>query len=121
MIIAIDFDGTLCTHEYPKIGKDIGAIPVVKKLMEKRHDLILFTMRSGKYLDEAVKWLKDQGIVFYGINTNPSQSEWTKSPKVYANIYIDDASLGIPLLNDGNRDYVDWLEVQELLKNKGVI
>ena len=48
MIIAIDFDGTCVTHEFPKIGKDIGAIPVLKELTNKGHKLILFTMRSNR-------------------------------------------------------------------------
>lgn len=31
MIIAIDFDGTCVTHEFPKIGKDIGAAPAFRR------------------------------------------------------------------------------------------
>lgn len=46
MVIAVDFDGTCVTHEFPKIGKDIGAIPVLRKLVEKGHQIILYTMRS---------------------------------------------------------------------------
>ena len=46
MYIAIDFDGTCVTHEYPNIGKDIGAIPVLKQLVKDGHKLILYTMRS---------------------------------------------------------------------------
>jgi hydroxymethylpyrimidine pyrophosphatase-like HAD family hydrolase len=52
-IIAIDFDGTCVSHEYPLVGKDIGAIPVLKELMSNGHRLILFTMRSNK-VDEDV-------------------------------------------------------------------
>ena len=57
MIIGIDFDGTCVTHEYPLIGRHIGAVEVLKKLVDKNHLLILFTMRSGKQLEEAVNWL----------------------------------------------------------------
>lgn len=35
MIIAVDFDGTCVTHEFPEVGKDIGAVPVLKELVEK--------------------------------------------------------------------------------------
>ena len=36
MVIAIDFDGTIVTHEYPKIGKPIPfAIQTLKKLQKK--------------------------------------------------------------------------------------
>jgi hydroxymethylpyrimidine pyrophosphatase-like HAD family hydrolase len=46
MIIAIDFDGTCVTHEYPKVGREIGASKVLKELVDSGHQLILFTMRS---------------------------------------------------------------------------
>lgn len=121
MYVAIDFDGTCVTHEYPNVGKDIGAIPVLKKLVDKGHQLILFTMRSNnsqgdRYLDDAVNWFKENGIELFGINVNPTQKEWTCSPKAYAHLYIDDAALGIPLIFDKHdRPYVDWKKVEELL------
>lgn len=46
MLIAVDFDGTCVTHEFPKVGKDIGAERVLKLLVENGHQLILHTMRS---------------------------------------------------------------------------
>lgn len=55
MYIAVDFDGTCVTHEYPKVGKDIGAVPVLKKLTNSGHQLILHTMRCNKELEEAVE------------------------------------------------------------------
>lgn len=139
MIIGIDFDGTVVTHEFPGIGKDIGAVPVLKKLVEKGHDLILFTMRSdiespesdnpnitaigGNYLTDAVNWFKERDIPLYGINTNPTQHLWTKSPKAYCELYIDDAGIGTPLLKgeDGGRDYVDWDRIEIILEYKGLI
>lgn len=120
MDIAIDFDGTVVTHEYPKIGKDIGAVPILKKLIENGHNLVLFTMRSGKELNDAVKWFKDNDIELYGVNENPTQRKWTASPKVYAQLYIDDAALGIPLIL-GNRPYVDWKIVEQMLINYKII
>ena len=48
MEICIDFDGTCVTHDYPRVGRDIGAVPVLKELVKNRHLLILFTMRSSK-------------------------------------------------------------------------
>ena len=119
MIIAIDFDGTCVTHEYPKVGRDIGAEPVLKALIEKGHKLILWTMRSGKELADAEQWFFDRNIALYGVNENPTQKEWTTSPKAYAHLYIDDAALGVPLVYSGKekeRPYVDWKEVAEILK-----
>jgi len=77
MDIVIDFDGTVVSHEFPEIGKDIGAETVLKKLVESGHNLILFTMRSnngnlplitekgiipvnGDFLDHAVKWFEEK-------------------------------------------------------------
>jgi hypothetical protein len=140
-VIAVDFDGTCVTHEFPKVGKDIGAQKVLKKLVEKGHQLILFTMRSnvsesngfsievpeilnGNFLDDAVNWFKKNGIPLYGINVNPEQISWTKSPKAYAQLYIDDAALGCPLIfnTELSRNYfVDWEEIEILLENKNIL
>ena len=141
MIIAIDFDGTCVTHDFPRVGKDIGAVPVLKKLTDKGHKLILFTMRSnrndnnsiddkniqnvtGQFLDNAVNWFKQNNIPLYGIQTNPTQTEWTTSPKAYAELYIDDAALGCPIKYDpalSRNAFVDWERVENLLKLKGLI
>lgn len=67
LTIAVDFDGTCVTHEYPYIGKDIGAVPVLKRLVEEGNRLILWTMRSDQQLTEAVNWFYENDIVLYGI------------------------------------------------------
>lgn len=124
MYIAIDFDGTCVTHDYPRIGKDINAIDVLKKLVVNGHKLILNTMRSGKELDEAVNWFKENNIELFGINENPTQKRWTDSTKVYAHMYIDDAALGCPLKLDlslSNRPFVDWEVVSCLLKDNEIL
>lgn len=122
IIVALDFDGTCVKHKYPKIGEDIGAIPVLKKLVDNGHKLILFTMRSNGTLDDAVKWFSDNEIPLYGIQTNPTQKNWTDSPKCYADLYVDDAALGVPLVCPENgKPYIDWLRVEELLRQKGMI
>lgn len=111
MYIAIDFDGTCVTHDYPRVGKDIGAVPVLKMFVESGHKLILNTMRSGDELADAVQWFIDNDIPLYGVNENPTQKSWTASPKVYAHLYIDDAALGCPLIFDhavSNRPFVNW-------------
>lgn len=142
MEILIDFDGTCVTHEFPNIGQDIGAIPVLKKLIKNGHKLILFTMRSdhekntnasspeypnvsgGKYLTEAVNWLTKHEIPLFGINVNPEQVSWTSSPKAYGQLIIDDIALGCPLIYDSNisdKPFVDWNEVKLILINLGYI
>lgn len=128
MNICVDFDGTAVSHEFPKVGKDIGSVPVLKKLVEKGHKLILFTMRSdnetGMYLTDAVNWFKENGIPLFGINVNPEQKSWTTSPKAYGQLYIDDAALGAPLTFDANKSknpFVDWEQVEIYLKRNNLI
>jgi hypothetical protein len=132
MIIAIDFDGTCVTHDMSKAGKEIGAALVLRKLVEKGHQLILWTMRcesgveSGKFisgLTDAVKWFENNNIPLYGIQCDPTQKEWTQSPKCYAHLYIDDRALGCPLIypENGDRPYVDWEKVEQYLISNGIL
>lgn len=123
MVIALDFDGTVVTHEYPYVGEDVGAVPVLKELTAAGHQLILFTMRSGKLLDDAVAWFDRNGIELYAVNENPEQKSWTSSVKVHANMYIDDCALGCPIrFEDGvRRPFVDWQKVREILTYNRVI
>jgi len=121
--IAVDFDGTCVVHAYPRLGRDVGAVPVLKALAQRGHRLILNTMRSGKELVEAQQWFIDNGIPLYGVNRNPDQDSWTTSPKVYAHLYIDDAALGAPLVagENGERDYIDWNATAVYLQNAGML
>ena len=124
MDIVVDFDGTVVTHSYPLIGDDIGAVPVLKELVENGHNLILFTMRSGEHLEDAVKWFNTRGIKLHGVQVNPTQHEWTSSPKAYGQIIIDDAALGCPLTYDATvsaRPFAAWASIAYLLKGKGLL
>lgn len=123
LIIAVDFDGTCVTHEYPYMGRDIGAVPVLRELADAGYRLILHTMRSGRLAKSAAEWFKENGIPLYAVNSNPEQKSWTDSPKVYADLYIDDSALGIPLkmTPDVTRPFVDWEGVRELLVREGYL
>lgn len=121
MIIAVDFDGTCVAHDYPRIGADIGAVPYLKQLIDAGHKLILYTMRSGEELKAAEEWFAKNDIPLWGVNKNPSQWRWTKSPKIYANCYIDDTNIGCPVLFDpdlSDRPYVDWSKVIGMISDK---
>ena len=118
LVIAVDFDGTCVTHDFPKLGEEIGAALTLKELADKGAKLILWTMRSGEPLEQAVGWFKAAGIPLWGVNENPDQKTWTQSPKAYAQIYIDDAALGAPLLLDTGlspRPFINWTEVRRAL------
>jgi hypothetical protein len=97
MKIAIDFDGTIVEHKYPAIGKELlFAFETMRELQKRKHQLILWTYRSGKELDEAVEFCKERGIEFYAVNKNYPEEEYdgSISRKIDADIYIDDRNLG---------------------------
>ncbi|MBN2891570.1 MAG: hypothetical protein JXL97_06875 [Bacteroidales bacterium] len=100
MTIAIDFDGTIVEHKYPKIGKKLPFVfETLKALQDEGHILILWTYRSGEYLDEAVKFCRENGIEFYAVNKNYPEEIYddTISRKILADLYIDDRNFnGFP-------------------------
>ena len=123
-VIAVDFDGTCVEHNYPAIGMDVeGAVEVLRELNKHGHRIILNTMRSGQRLEAAVRWFRDRKIELWAVNRNPEQEQWTSSPKVYADIYIDDSALGCPLifLEGVRRPVVNWSKVRQLLESDGII
>lgn len=128
MDILVDFDGTCTTHDFPRIGKEIGAPEVLRDLVLAGNRLILFTMRSdnsqGKYLRDAVHWFEENDIPLYGIQENPTQKAWTSSPKAYGQLIIDDICLGIPLMVDpelSDRPFVDWAKCRVLMEEMGIL
>ncbi len=98
MTIAVDFDGTIVEHDYPYIGKEIPfAIDSLKLLQQERHRIILWSVREGKLLEEAVSWCKERGVEFYAVNSNyPEEKLQDKgfSRKLKADLFIDDRNLG---------------------------
>lgn len=98
LTVAVDFDGTLCTECYPNIGEPnhelIGLLNRYHK--EYRTKLILWTMREGKELDEAVEWCKSYGLEFDAVNENLPElvEKWGTNPrKIAADVYIDDRAV----------------------------
>jgi hypothetical protein len=140
LVICVDFDVTCVTHEFPEIGKEIGAVEVLKRIVRNGHKLVLFTMRGSlpnpasndpeivtrakNYLLGAVEWFEKHDIPLHGINVNPTQHHWTNSPKAFGNLYIDDAALGCPLTHNSDiadRPFVDWEEIEYRLVKTGVL
>ena len=99
MLIAVDFDGTIVRHRYPEIGEEIPfAVETLKMLTEERHRLILWTVREGKLLDDAVEWCRQRGLEFYAINRDFPEEDITLnqhfSRKLKVDLWIDDRNVG---------------------------
>ncbi|MBQ9187416.1 MAG: hypothetical protein IJ144_06315 [Prevotella sp.] len=114
MTIAVDFDGTIVTHKYPAIGEELPfAVDTLKMLQNDHHKLILWSVREGKLLDEAVQWCKERGVEFYAVNKDYPEETTDNNPhfsrKLKADIFIDDRNLGgLP----------DWGTIYRMIKHK---
>ncbi len=97
--IAVDFDGTIVTHEYPKIGREIPfAIETLKMLIRDQHRLILWSVREGELLQEAVDWCRERGVEFWAVNKDYPEESYENnnhfSRKLKADYFIDDRNIG---------------------------
>ncbi|MFT0655387.1 BT0820 family HAD-type phosphatase [Bacteroides thetaiotaomicron] len=113
MTIAVDFDGTIVEHRYPRIGEEIPfAVETLKLLQQEKHRLILWSVREGELLDEAVEWCRARGLEFYAANKDYPEEERDHqgfSRKLKADLFIDDRNVGgIP----------DWGIIYEMIKEK---
>lgn len=109
MIIAVDFDGTIVEHRYPQIGKILpNAFETLKDLQNAGHKLILWTIRDGISLQEAVDFCKQNELVFFAVNESCPNEEFNKyiSRKIIADIYIDDRNIG---------GFIGWDKVRQIL------
>ncbi len=112
MLIAIDFDGTIVEHKYPAIGEERPfATEVLRKLIQERHQLVLWTVREGLLLKEALDWCHERGVDFYAVNSNSSEmfqeaKDKNFSCKLNADIFIDDKDIaGLP----------SWTDIYEII------
>ncbi|MDO5074273.1 MAG: hypothetical protein Q4D66_00110 [Bacteroidales bacterium] len=113
MVIAVDFDGTIVEHRYPAIGKEIPfAIATLKQLIADGHRLLLWSVREGKLLEEAVNYCKERGVDFYAVNRDFEEEDGTGhafSRKLKADLFIDDRNVGgLP----------DWGTIYTLIQKK---
>ena len=113
MVIAVDFDGTIVEHRYPKIGEEVPfAVETLKLLQQDKHRLILWSVREGELLDEAVEWCKQRGLEFYSVNKDYPEEEKKHqgfSRKLKADLFIDDRNVGgLP----------DWGMIYQMVKER---
>ncbi len=111
MIIAVDFDGTIVEHKYPEIGEERPfATDTLKLLARDHHQLILWTVREGELLEEAVNWCRERGVEFWAINRDYPEEEVENnnhfSRKLKVDLWIDDRNIGgLP----------DWGEIYQMI------
>lgn len=115
MVIGVDFDGTIVEHRYPEIGEERPfATDILKRLIADRHKLVLWTMRNGRLLDEAVQWCADRGVTFYAVNSSSPEMFQEENPrhlscKLNADVFIDDCNVGgLP----------DWPTIYKIISSK---
>jgi len=100
MVIAVDFDGTIVAHRYPAIGEEVPfATDTLRMLIKEQHRLILWSVREGKLLDEAVEWCRERGVEFWAINRDYPEEKGIDSNnhfsrKIKADMFIDDRNVG---------------------------
>lgn len=116
MIIAVDFDGTVVKHRYPAIGDEIPfATATLKMLVNDGHKLILWSVREGELLDEAVEWCRKRGVEFWCVNKSYPDELVDDAPpssysrKLKADVFIDDRNIGgLP----------DWGEIYRMISER---
>jgi hydroxymethylpyrimidine pyrophosphatase-like HAD family hydrolase len=114
MKIAVDFDGTIVENAYPAIGEEkLFAIETLIQLQKRGHQIILWTYREGKELEEAVNFCRSRGLEFYAVNKNyPEEKPEDGLPrKINADIYIDDKNLG---------GFIEWGKAWEMITNESI-
>ena len=112
-VIAVDFDGTIVEHMYPRIGKEMMfAFSTLRALQKKGHKLILWTFRTGDYLEEAVEYCRQNGVEFYAVNKSypEEQFDLSVSRKIDADLFIDDRNVG---------GFPGWSAIWQMLHPEG--
>lgn len=131
LVIGLDFNGTCLTYNFPDgIGHDIGAVPVLRRIIDAGHQIVLMTGADREPMEaqqmecyqKSIEWFEKNGIPLVGINNNPTLTYQPK--KLCCDLYIDDHCLGIPMTANyalSDRPFVDWQRVEILLEELGII
>jgi hypothetical protein len=116
MIIAVDFDDTVCDSLFPDIiGEKPEAIRTLIDLQNAGHEIVIWTCRAGMNLEIAAQWLDARGFKPECFNENAPSclveykdlvKKTGEGRKIYADVYIDDKNLG---------GFPGWNEVRKQL------
>ncbi len=113
LTIAVDFDGTIVEHDYPRIGREmLFAFDTLKAIQKKGHKLILWTYREGPLLEEAVEYCRKNGVEFYAVNKSYAEEVLQEgvSRKIHADLFIDDRNIG---------GFPGWGKIYQMLYPEG--
>lgn len=113
MKIAVDFDGTIVENKFPDIGREkIFAFRTLRELQRQGHQIILWTFRTGRQLEEAIEFCRKHGLEFYAVNKSYPEEVFdeTISRKIDADIFIDDRNLG---------GFPGWGEAWQIITGNG--
>lgn len=111
-VLAVDFDGCLCTNAYPEIGAPRRAVlEAVRERQRQGWAVILWTCREGELLREAVEACRSWGLAPDAVNEN--LPGWIAAfggdpRKVSATEYWDDRALRV----DGAHDELNALRAR---------
>ncbi len=109
MVIAIDFDGTIVEHQFPKIGPlKPGAVKAIKAFKKAGHKIAIWTCRQGQTEQDVRLFLIQNDIPFDTINM-PVPGSDLATRKIYADLYIDDKGL---------RYEENWDDIRRLVTGK---
>lgn len=111
--LAVDFDGTIVEDKFPYVGHELeNSISTLKTLKSYGVKLILWTCRSGNYLNDAINFCKSRGLEFDAVNDNIPNPKFPqnvdRSPKVFADFYIDDRAFP---------PFCGWTQFLEIFKD----
>jgi hypothetical protein len=113
MIIGIDFDGTICEHKYPGIGKLLSKASEVINKIHELHRIIIITCRHTEQdINNMKMFLASNNIPYDLINENDPEliSRMGDCRKIHADVYIDDHNLG---------GFSSWKDVDEMFEELG--
>lgn len=120
MIFAVDFDGTLVESAYPNIGAPkIGVIDFCKKRQKSGDIIILWTCRTGKYLEEALHFLITEcDFIPDLVNENAPYDKSlypSESRKIGADYYIDDKAISVYDIDKLTQEFDNKMENDDFL------
>ena len=123
-IVAVDFDETLTVARYVLELRE-GALDFLNTLRANGVKLILWTSRTDWQLKEAVDFMESKGFIFDRVNEsydNYTEFMFPKgtkpSPKVYADVYVDDATINPMHFNGSTYNFSFDSVLEYILKKK---